>query len=201
VTLETIYYITQIVAVILIFPTLVFLAIQNRQSQKQMERANEIARAEFSAQIMRNNTELLSQLVEDVELGRAFRQLTLENRQIEDLDTRFRLLTWFGNYSILWLDMMSADEKGLIDGKVTRMISGAQAFHLTFPVVWDTMILIFRQRTLEQEDYEKLMSRMAALRDKAHANKSDLVAKYTEQKEEDRVPADRPPERKEEPGA
>jgi len=201
VTLETIYYITQIVAVILIFPTLVFLAIQNRQSQKQMERANEIARAEFSAQIMRNNTELLSQLVEDVELGRAFRQLTLENRQIEDLDTRFRLLTWFGNYSILWLDMMSADEKGLIDGEVTRMISGAQAFHLTFPVVWDTMILIFRQRTLEQEDYEKLMSRMAALRDKAHANKSDLVAKYTEQKEEDRVPADRPPERKEEPGA
>lgn len=200
-TLETIYYITQIVAVILIFPTLVFLAIQNRQSQKQMERANEIARAEFSAQIMRNNTELLSQLVEDVELGRAFRQLTLENRQIEDLDTRFRLLTWFGNYSILWLDMMSADEKGLIDGEVTRMISGAQAFHLTFPVVWDTMILIFRQRTLEQEDYEKLMSRMAALRDKAHANKSDLVAKYTEQKEEDRVPADRPPERKEEPGA
>ena len=79
-TLETLYFITQIIAVVLIFPTLVFLAIQNRQSQKQMARANEIARAEYSGSIMRTNMELIARMVDDVELGRAFRQLTLENK-------------------------------------------------------------------------------------------------------------------------
>ena len=177
-TLETLYFITQIIAVVLIFPTLVFLAIQNRQSQKQMERANEIARAEFSAQIMRNNMVLLSQLVEDVELGLAFRQMTIENNRIEDPDTRFRLLTWFGNYSILWIDMVAADEKGLIDDEVKRMISGAQAFHLTFPVVWDAMVRTFAQRALDAKSYETLTSRMVTLRDKAHAHKSDMAAKF-----------------------
>ena len=35
-TLETLYFITQIIAVVLIFPTLVFLAIQSRQSQNPL---------------------------------------------------------------------------------------------------------------------------------------------------------------------
>jgi len=39
-TLENIYYVGQTVAVVAILGSLVFLAIQNRQSQQQMDRAN-----------------------------------------------------------------------------------------------------------------------------------------------------------------
>ena len=182
-TLETLYFITQIIAVVLIFPTLVFLAIQNRQSQVQMERANEIARAEYSGKIMSTNMGLLSQLVEDGELGLAFRQLSVENKRIEDKDTLFRLMTWFFNYTVLWVDTVSADEKGLVDEDVVRMVSGAQAFHLSFPIVWDSIVRALGQRELDTESLDKIMSRMIALRDKAKARKWDAANFFAQQRE------------------
>ena len=182
-TLETLYFVTQIIAVVLIFPTLVFLVIQNRQSQKQMERANEIARAEYSGKIMGANMELLSQLVEDGELGLAFGRLSIENKRIEDKDMLFRLMTWFFNYSILWMDTVSADEKGLVDKQVVRTVCGAQAFHLTFPVVWDTMVLTLRQRELDSDAFDNIVSRMVALRDEAKASKWDAANLLSQQNE------------------
>ena len=195
-TLETLYFVTQIIAVVLIFPTLVFLVIQNRQSQKQMERANEIARAEYSGKIMGANMELLSQLVEDGELGLAFGRLSIENKRIEDKDMLFRLMTWFFNYSILWMDTVSADEKGLVDKQVVRTVCGAQAFHLTFPVVWDTMVRTLRQRELDSDAFDNIMSRMVALRDEAKASKWDAANLLSQQNE---APAETIPS-KEEPG-
>jgi len=200
-TLESFYYITQIIAVVLIFPTLVFLAIQNRQSQKQMERANEIARAEFSGKIMGTHKELTLRMVDDAELGRAFRQLTIENKRIEDVDMLTRLMGWFASYHTLWLDASEANEKGLVNDFVYRLVSGNQGFHLTFPVVWKFILNISEQRELEPKDYDESMKTLIAVREKALAHNSDLVAKYTEQKEENRVATDRPPERKEELGA
>lgn len=182
-TLETLYFVTQIIAVVLIFPTLVFLVIQNRQSQKQMERANEIARAEYSGKIMGANMELLSQLVEDGELGLAFGRLSIENKRIEDKDMLFRLMTWFFNYSILWMDTVSADEKGLVDKQVVRTVCGAQAFHLMFPVVWDTMVRTLRQRELDSDAFDNIMSRMVALRDEAKASKWDAANLLSQQNE------------------
>jgi len=190
-TLETIYFITQIIAVVLIFPTLVFLAIQNRQSQKQM------ARAEFSGQFMRTNMDLAARMIEDVELGRAFRHLTVENKRIEDPDTLFRLTMWFSLYTALWLDMMSADEKGLVDEDVVNVISGTQAFYLTFPVVWDTIPRVFALREL---DGEAMMSRMVALRERAQTHQWEDVAKRMKQREVEDAHAETPPETEEEPG-
>lgn len=157
-----------------------------------MERANEIARAEFSGKIMRTNMELLSQLVEDVELGLAFHQLTMEKMRIEDKPTLFRLITWFWSYSTLWMDMVAADEKGLIDDEVARMISGAQAFHLSFPVVWSFIPRILAQRELDAESYEAIFSRMVALRDKAEAHKSTVAAKVSSQQSTRKTVADGP---------
>ena len=198
-TLETLYFITQIIAVVLIFPTLVFLAIQNRQSQKQMERANKVARAEFSGQFNRTNMELAARMIEDVELGRAFRHLTVENKRIEDPDTLFRLAMWFSLYTGLWLDMMSADEKGLVDEDVVRIISGTQAFYLTFPIVWDTIPRVFAQRELDSESYEAMMSRMVALREQAKTNQWEDVAKRMRQREAEEAAADTSHDTKEEP--
>ena len=200
-TLETIYFITQIIAVVLIFPTLVFLAVQNRQSQKQMARANEIARAEYSGSIMRTNMELLARMVDDVELGRAFHQLTIENKRIEDTDTLFRLLTWFQCYSTLWLDMVAAHKKGLVDEEVEKKISGAQAFHLTFPVVWNATLRIFAQRELESENLDAMMSAMAALREKAQTRKPDIVVNFGEQSEARDASAEKPLNPDREPNA
>lgn len=47
-TLETIYFITQIIAVVLILPTLVFLSIQGRQTENQIKQSNVIARLDIS---------------------------------------------------------------------------------------------------------------------------------------------------------
>ena len=197
-TLETLYFITQIIAVVLIFPPLVFLAIQNRQSQKQMARANEIARAEYSGSIMRTNMELIARMVDDVELGRAFRQLTLENKRIEDTDTLFRLLTWFQCYSNLWMDMVAVHKKGLVDEEVEKVISGAQAFHLTFPVVWNTTLRIFAQRDLESKNLDTMMSAMTTLRDQAQARKSDMALNLRKQSEASDASAEKPLEPQEE---
>ena len=199
-TLETLYFITQIIAVVLIFPTLVFLAIQNRQSQKQMERANKVARAEFSGQFMRTNMELAARMIEDVELGRAFRHLTVENKRIEDPDTLFRLTMWFSLYTALWLDMTSADEKGLVDEDVVNVISGTQAFYLTFPVVWDTIPRVFAQRELDGESYKAMMSRMIALRAQAQTHQWEDVANRMKQREAQGPAADTSADTKEELG-
>ena len=161
-----------------------------------MERANEIARAEYSGKIMGAHMELLSQLVEDVELGLAFGRLSIENKRIEDKDMLFRLMTWFFNYSILWMDTVSADEKGLVDKQVVRTVCGAQAFHLTFPVVWDTMVRTLRQRELDSDAFDNIMSRMVALRDEAKASKWDAANLLSQQNE---APAETIPS-KEEPG-
>lgn len=182
-TLETIYYITQIIAVALIFPTLIFLAIQNRQSQKQMERANEIARAEFSGKIMNTHKELTLRMVDDAELGRAFRQLTIENKRIEDADMLTRLMGWFASYHTLWLDAHEANKKGLVDEFVYRLVSGNQGFHLTFPVVWKFILNISEQRELEPKDYDESMKSLTAVREKALAHSSNLIAKYMKEKD------------------
>jgi len=182
-TLEAIYYIGQTVAVVLIFPTLIFLAIQNRQSQKQIERANKIARAEFSGKIMNTHKELTLRMVDDAELGRAFRQLTIEKKRIEDVDMLTRLLGWFGAYHTLWLDARAAHEKGLVDEFVYRVVSGNEGFYLTFPVVWKNILNVTQQRELEPRDYDETMVHIAAVREKALAYHSDLVAKYMKQRE------------------
>ncbi len=191
-TLEDFYFISQVIAVFLIFPTLVFLAIQNQQSQKQMERANEIARAEFSGKIMSTHKELTLRMVDDADLGRAFRQLTIENKRIEDVDMLTRLMGWFASYHTLWLDAREANEKGLVDEFVYRLVSGNQGFHLTFPVVWKFILNISEQRELEPKDYDASMKHLIAVREKALVHNSNLVAKYTKQLEVREASSDTP---------
>jgi len=178
-TLETIYFITQIIAVVLIFPTLVFLAIQNRQSQKQMHRANGIARAEFSGTFLSTHRELTLRMVDDANLGRAFRQFTIEHKRIEDRDTLTRLMGWFAAYHTLWMDMHEANKLGLVDDLTFRTVSGNQGFHMTFPVVWKSILSITAPRELSAGEFEETISALAALRDTALAYDSDLVARYS----------------------
>ena len=199
-TLEVLYFISQVVAALALIGSLLFVGVQLRQSQKQMDRANEIARAEFSGQFMRTNMDLACRMIEDVELGRAFRHLTVENKRIEDPDTLFRLSMWFSAYTALWLDMMSADEKGLVDEDVVRIISGTQGFYLTFPIVWDTLPRVFAMRELDGESYEAMMSRMAALRERAQTHQWEDVATRIRQRKEQEAPADTPSETKKEAG-
>jgi hypothetical protein len=197
--LENLANLAEVIGVFAIFVSLVFLAVQNRQSQKQMERANQIARAEFSGKIRSTNIGLLSQLVEDGELGLAFRQLVMENKRIEDEDTLFRLITWFFNYSVLWMDTVSADEKGLVDEEIFKIVSGAQAFHLSIPIVWDSTVRALGQRVLDTESLDKIMSQMVTLRDKAKARKWDAAKLFAQQREAQDASADMPSEAKEEP--
>jgi len=146
---------------------------------------------------MRTNMDLACRMIEDVELGRAFRQLTVENKRIENPDTLFRLMMWFSAYTALWLDMVAADEKGLVDEDVVRIISGTQGFHLTFPVVWDTIPRVFAQRELGAERYEAIIARMIALRDSAETHQWEDVAKRIRQLEGSDTSADTSPPKKE----
>lgn len=51
-SLENVYYISQVLAVILILPTLVLLLVQGRQTEKQIEQSNLIARLDLSKQAL-----------------------------------------------------------------------------------------------------------------------------------------------------
>ena len=186
-TLEEIYYIGQTVAVALIFPTLVFLAIQNRQSQKQMDRANEIARAEFSGTFLSTHRELTLRMVDDVDLGRAFRRFTIENKRIEDEDTLTRLMGWFASYHTLWMDMHEASKLGLVDDLTFTTVSGNQGFHMTFPVVWKFILSITAQRELRPGEFEDAMNTLGELRETALSHKSDMVARYSAQPEKEQL--------------
>ncbi len=190
-TLEEIYYIGQTVAVALIFPTLVFLAIQNRQSQKQMDRANEIARAEFSGRFLTTHKELTLRMVDDIDLGRAFREFTVENKRIEDPDTLNRLLGWFASYYTLWMDVHEANKLGLVDDLTLRVVKGNMGLYLTFPVVWKFVLNVTSQRELEAGHYEETMPALIALRDAALARPTDFVDRYSAQSDHNAVTADR----------
>ena len=59
-TLETVYYITQIIAVAAVLASLIFVGIQIRQNTEQAKDANRLARAQMHQQIADGFTQVMS---------------------------------------------------------------------------------------------------------------------------------------------
>lgn len=159
-SLETIYYITQIIAVVTIIFSLAGIWYQLRQGQR-------IAKAEVSNVLRKNYMELTLRMVDDVELARAFRALTIKGEHIDNEDDLTRLIGWFMAFYTLWGDTIDAHEKGLVDEKFLLDVEFNYGFYLSFPVVWKATLSLVSQRQDWAVDYApKVSEALEALREK-----------------------------------
>lgn len=85
-TLETIYFITQIIAVVLILPTLVFLSIQGRQTEKQIKQSNIIARLDISKRSVTEFSEFWFSFYATNENAAFMRKAIYSNEPLSDVE-------------------------------------------------------------------------------------------------------------------
>ena len=167
-TLETVYYIGQTVAVLAILLSLVGIWLQMRQSQQ-------IARADLSNQLRLAYQNLTFRMVDDPELVHGFRVLVIERGRLDDDITLGRMMGWFGAYANLYNDAVDATRKGLLDDWLFEEIESAWVQYLTVPVVWKNAQNILAQRR-SSEATNAIIEHWTTLRERAleeQRNKSD----------------------------
>lgn len=103
--LETLYYLSQIIAVLAVLASLIFVGVQIRQNTKQAQQANELARAELTQDGWQNIGTRQFEMVDTPEKA-AFLTKTLYGNEPLDLDEHFRfsiiLHTLIGHYEIAY---------------------------------------------------------------------------------------------------
>ena len=172
-TLEDIYYIGQTIAVVAILVSLVAVWFEMRQGHL-------LARADLSNQFRLANQSLTMRMVDDPELGRAFRTLVLEGGRIDDPDTFTRMIGWFGAYSNLYFDAVDASKKGLMDEWLFLEIENAWAQYLAVPAVWSWQQRILSLRP-PSDLIEEIKNKQIELRERALAHQAEMRSRQCEQ--------------------
>lgn len=176
-TLETIYYIGQTVAVVAILASLGAIWLQMRQG-------HQIARAELSNEFRQAYQNLTLRIVDDPELTRAFNLLVVQRGRLDDEVTLNRMIGWFGAYSNIYLDAVDARAKGLLDEWLFEEIEGAWAEYLAIPVVWKWQLGMFSKRP-STASTRRIVADWTKLRERALAdmnNQTELAVEDVQAK-------------------
>ena len=132
-TLESIYYISQIVAVVAILASLIFVGIQVRQGVAQTKLANKLARADMSERAMRAFGDVHRVPIENRELADAFRKVMFERSELTPTETTqvcFYLNVALHTHRTAFI----AVRDGLLDSSVMRDYDINTAWYLAAPV-------------------------------------------------------------------
>ncbi|PHS29228.1 MAG: hypothetical protein COA85_01720 [Robiginitomaculum sp.] len=134
-TLESIYYIGQTVAVVIIIATLIALLYQSRQ-------ANRLARADMSERTMRFFGDTISELMRHPELAAAFRKVMFEATELTPVELT-QILTFFNASMHVHRTAFLSFADGLIDERVMQAYESNTSWYLTAPVFaheWKRMV-------------------------------------------------------------
>jgi hypothetical protein len=132
-TLEEIYYVSQIVAVVAILASLIFVGIQVRQSVEQTKLANKLARADMSERAMRAFADVHSQPMSNRELADAFRKVMFEHSKLTPTETT--QISFYFNVTIhAHRTAFIAVRDGLLDASVMKAYDIQTAWYLTAPM-------------------------------------------------------------------
>lgn len=132
-TLEEIYYISQIVAVFAILASLIFVGIQVRQSVEQTKLANKLARADMSERAMRAFTEVHREPVANRELADAWRKVMFERTELTPSETT-QVLFYLNVTLHTHRTAFIAVRDGLLDRSVMRDYDINTAWYLAAPM-------------------------------------------------------------------
>ena len=125
-TLETLYYITQIIAVFAILASLVAIYWQQRQ-------ANIMARTENAEQLGSIYADTLKAVMEDAELAKIFRKVMFEDGDLDPVE-RTRILIYFNIMLSGHRGMWGAYQNGLLADTNMKDMDANTAWYLTRPI-------------------------------------------------------------------
>lgn len=124
-SLETIYYISQIVAVVAIIGSLIAIYFQQRQT-------NTIARAQISQDVSVNYQGTLRELMTP-ELALIFRKVMFEPAPLSPVEAT-QILVYFNLAASSFRDAFHAERDGLVDDRLLQQFAHNFCWYLTAPV-------------------------------------------------------------------
>lgn len=134
-TLESIYYIGQTIAVVIIIATLIALLYQSRQ-------ANRLARADMSERTMRFFGDTMGELMRYPELTATFRKVMFEPTELTPVELT-QILTFLNLTLHVHRTAFLSFSGGLIDERVMHAYESNTCWYLTAPVFaheWKRMV-------------------------------------------------------------
>jgi hypothetical protein len=134
-TLESIYFIGQTVAVVIIIATLIALLYQSRQ-------ANRLARADMSERTMRFFGDTMGELMRHPELAAAFRKVMYEETELTPVELT-QILTFLNTTLHVHRTAYLSFSDGLIDERVMQAYESNTSWYLTAPIFareWGYMV-------------------------------------------------------------
>ena len=133
VTLETAYFISQIVAVILILASLIFVGIEIRQNTVQASQSNAIAKADLSERLLAKFNSVWAIVATDDAVSGAFEKILFQEDDLTRSE-RLRVLTWFSNLMNTHFNAFLLMQDGLIDRNMLRSFDNNTAWCLSRPI-------------------------------------------------------------------
>ena len=124
-SLETIYYISQIVAVVAIIGSLIAIYFQQRQT-------NTIARAQISQDVSVNYQGTLRELMTP-ELALIFRKVMFEPAPLSPVEAT-QILVYFNLAASSFRDAFHAERDGLVDDRLLQQFAHNFCWYLTAPI-------------------------------------------------------------------
>ena len=129
--LETIYYISQIVAVTLVLASLIFVGVEIRQNTEQSSQSNIIARADLSERLLAKFNNTWAILATDDVVSHAFEKIFLGGDDLEP-NEHLRLTIWFSNLLNGHFNAFLLLEDGLFDAKMINAFDNNTRWLLSF---------------------------------------------------------------------
>ncbi|MEO0981117.1 MAG: hypothetical protein AAFX03_00525 [Pseudomonadota bacterium] len=132
-TLEALYYLSQIIAVVLILGSLVFVGVEIRQNTLQARQSNAIAKADLSERLLAKFNDVWSIISTDEVVSKAFATVLYKNGKLSQLES-VRLLTWFSNVLNTHFNAFLLMRDELVDDKMLSAFDNNTAWCLSFPL-------------------------------------------------------------------
>ena len=125
-SLEELYFISQIVAVFAILGSLIAIFFQMRQG-------NRITRAQMTAQVSDRLISVMQNLIADKALVNAFRAVMFQNKRVDD-DEVGRLLSWFNTWLHMHHSAYVDSRDGLVDGRTLEYVEASTHWYISKPL-------------------------------------------------------------------
>lgn len=131
--LEIAYYISQIIAVILILGSLIFVGIEIRQNTEQASQSNAIARADLSERLLTRFNDTWAMIATEEAVSIGFEKTIYAEGKLTRSEN-VRLLTWFNNLLNNHFNAFLLVGDGLIDNNMLRAFDNNIAWCLSFDI-------------------------------------------------------------------
>lgn len=141
-SLEALYFISQIMAVILILGSLIFVGVEVRQNNRQNHQANQIAKADLSERSLSKFNDTWGIVATDDVVAEGFQKVLRDETDLLPGE-RVRLLVWFNNLLNSHFNAFLLVQDQLMDEKMLSAFDNNIAWclsHTEFEREWERLL-------------------------------------------------------------